>query len=111
MRTTVESQIGGPISLNCELAGTGLAIVLTHGLGGSEASWETTSAALQDAYTVLRWDMRGFGKSDKPPGPTSPSLWAADLSGVLRTLEIPSAVILGYSMGGVVSQHFALDYP
>ena len=93
------------------LSGSGPVIVLTHGLGGSLESWQPTVEALEDSYTVLRWDVRGFGRSDRPHGSVDPKVWAADLDALLGHLDIPSAIIVGISMGGVVAQRFALDFP
>lgn len=106
MRTTV-----GEVQINYLREGDGPAVVLTHGLGGDLESWQPLAEALRDRYTVLRWDVRGFGASDKPPGPVTPSVWAADLAALLDTLGIARAVIAGISLGGVVSQRFALDFP
>ncbi len=99
------------VRLHYEVSGGGPVIVLTHGLGGNLESWQPTAEALEDSYTVLRWDVRGFGRSDRPHGPVDPNAWAADRDALLGHLDIPSAVIVGISMGGVVAQRFALDFP
>ncbi len=101
----------GETTLNCELVGDGPAVVFTHGLGGSLESWRPAAERLRDRYRVLTWDVRGFGASDRNPVGLSPRLWAADLSALLRALEIERAVIAGISMGGVIAQRFALDHP
>lgn len=101
----------GEIALNYELEGRGPTLVLTHGIGGRLEEWDATVAALRDCVTLLRWDVRGFGQSDRPRGPVTPSVWARDLAALLDALAIPRAIILGHSMGGVVAQRFALDYP
>lgn len=101
----------GDVWLNYAVAGEGPAIVLTHGLGGSLDAWESLAARLSDRYRVVTWDVRGFGRSDKPEGPVTPSTWARDLRDLLATIEIDSAVISGISMGGVIAQRFALDFP
>ena len=99
------------IHLNYEREGQGPTLVLTHGIGGRLEDWGDTVAALRDCCTLLRWDVRGFGQSDRPRGPVTPSLWASDLAALLDALNIPRVVISGHSMGGVVAQRFALDYP
>ncbi len=98
-------------TLRYRLAGSGPVVALTHGLGGHLDSWEPTVATLQDRYTVLTWDVRGFGRSAKRPDDLSPETWASDLAGLLDEIGADDAVIAGISMGGVISQRFALDFP
>jgi 3-oxoadipate enol-lactonase len=91
--------------------GQGTDLVLIHGLGGSLRDWDACTPILACHHRVLRWDVRGFGESDKPQGPYSASLFAHDLAGLLQSCGIPQAHVAGISMGGVVAQRFALDYP
>ncbi|MCY3964535.1 MAG: alpha/beta hydrolase [Acidobacteria bacterium] len=93
------------------LAGNGPVVALTHGLGGHLDYWEPTVETLQDRCTVLTWDVRGFGGSERRPGTMAPETWAADLATVLDEIGADAAVIAGFSMGGVISQRFALDFP
>jgi 3-oxoadipate enol-lactonase len=60
---------------------------------------------------VLRWDLRGAGDSDKPPGPYALERFARDLAGLLDHLGEAAAYVVGHSGGGVVAQRFALDFP
>lgn len=99
------------IELHYDVQGSGLPLVLTHGIGGSGDTWAATVAALRDRYRVITWDVRGFGRSSKPPGPYSAELWARDLAGLLDVIGVDRAYILGHSMGGVIAQRFALDFP
>ena len=75
------------ITLNYQLDGTGTPLVLTHGLGDSLHFWDGVAPALAAQHELLRWDVRGFGESDKPPGPYSAELFAADLAALLDALE------------------------
>ena len=99
------------VRLCYQVSGEGPVVVLTHGLGGNLESWQPTAEALQDRFTVLRWDVRGFGRSDRERGPVDPKTWAADLNGVLEHAGVDRAVLVGISLGGVVAQRFALDFP
>jgi len=99
------------LRLNVTESGEGTPLVLTHGLGDDLNFWDESAAELARHHRVIRYDVRGFGRSDKPPGPYSPELFAADLAALLDALAIDRAHIGGISMGGVISQRFALDHP
>ena len=100
------------ITLHYALTGaTGPLVVLTHGLGGHLGFFAPHVEALAARHRVLRWDLRGAGRSEKPPGPYSPELFASDLAALLDSLGERSAYIVGHSGGGVVAQRFALDFP
>ena len=93
------------------LDGSGPLVVFTHGLGSLLEAWEQTVRTVRDHYTVVTWDVRGFGDSDRRPDTMAPETWASDLAAVLDEVGADDAVIGGISMGGVVSQRFALDFP
>ena len=100
------------IRLHYDLTGkTGPLVVLTHGLGGRLDFFAPHVEALTAHHRVLRWDLRGAGRSEKPPGPYAPELFATDLAALLDRLGERSAYIVGHSGGGVVAQRFALDFP
>lgn len=101
----------GDLQLHYDVAGEGSAVVLTHGLGGDLHYWDATVAALTPKHRVVRWDVRGCGESDKPAGPYAPALFADDLARLLDALAIARAHLVGISMGGVISQSFALRHP
>jgi pimeloyl-ACP methyl ester carboxylesterase len=106
MRATI-----GDVELNYEITGSGPAIVMTHGIGGSGADFAAVVPALAGHYRVLTWDVRGFGASSRPLGGYSITQFARDLAGLLDHLGIAQAVIMGTSMGGTISQRFILDFP
>ncbi len=100
------------IQLHYEQAGeTGPLVVLTHGLGGRLDFFAPHVEALAARHRILRWDLRGAGRSEKPPGPYDPALFARDLAALLDALGESSAYVVGHSGGGVVAQRFALDFP
>jgi Predicted hydrolases or acyltransferases (alpha/beta hydrolase superfamily) len=81
--------------------GHGPAVVLLHGLGSCAEDWSLLQApALSQWYRVLMPDLRGHGRSDKPPGPYTVYQMADDIAGFLRALGMDSAHIVGLSLGG-----------
>jgi 3-oxoadipate enol-lactonase len=100
------------IRLHYEVAGdAGSTVVLTHGLGGRLEVWDPHVEALAKHHHVVRWDLRGAGRSATPAGPYAPADFARDLAGLLDHLGISRAHLVGHSGGGVVNQRFALDFP
>lgn len=107
----MDADVDGTL-LHYELTGTsGPLVVLTHGLGGRLEFFAPHVEALERHFRVLRWDLRGAGRSAKPPGPYSAALFAADLAGLLDRVGEARAFVVGHSGGGVVGQRFALDFP
>jgi 3-oxoadipate enol-lactonase len=100
------------IELHYDRAGdTGPLVVLTHGLGGRLEFFDPHVEALAARHRVVRWDLRGAGRSAKPAGPYDPALFARDLALLLDALGERAAYVVGHSGGGVVAQRFALDFP
>lgn len=92
-----------------ESIGNGPCLVLIHGFSLDSGMWDDQIEALCRRYRVIRYDMRGFGRSALP-GEESYSA-AADLKALLDYLEVESAAILGLSLGGGVALDFALMFP
>jgi pimeloyl-ACP methyl ester carboxylesterase len=86
-------------------------IILIHGIGAKKSIWITQIPSLIEKYRVITYDVRGFGKSDRPNEPYTMELWAEDLCGLMDYLNISKSVIGGRSMGGMIAQNFALKYP
>lgn len=81
--------------------GDGRPVVLIHGWPLSGASWSEQVPALTDAgYRVVTYDRRGFGASDKPENGYDYDTLTADLAGLLDTLDLSDATLVGFSMGG-----------
>jgi pimeloyl-ACP methyl ester carboxylesterase len=99
------------ITIEYESRGTGAPLVLIAGLGYDRWMWHRMTPLLVEHYRVITFDSRGVGGSDKPKGPYSAAMLAADTVGLLNALGIESAAVMGHSMGGFVAQALALDYP
>ena len=70
--------------LNWVKEGSGPTIVLSHALGCTLAMWDEVAALLKADYTVLRYDHRGHGKSERPPGPYTMAAFADDAASLIR---------------------------
>jgi pimeloyl-ACP methyl ester carboxylesterase len=91
--------------------GHGEPVLLIMGLGWASALWHRTRPVLAERYRTIALDNRGVGRSDVPPGPYSIALMASDAASVLDAAGIESAHVFGISMGGMIAQEFALQYP
>jgi pimeloyl-ACP methyl ester carboxylesterase len=99
------------IDINYELAGEGDVLVLVHGAGDSLRMWWRQTPEFSKRYRVLTYDIRGFGATGLPDGDVNVDVLAADLRELLRALDVDSAFVLGYSMGGRIALQFALRQP
>ena len=86
-------------------------VLLIMGLACPSQMWYRTRPLLASRYRTLALDNRGVGRSDVPQGPYPIVLMASDAAAVLDAAAIDSAHVLGVSMGGMIAQEFALQYP
>jgi 3-oxoadipate enol-lactonase len=91
--------------------GHGPPLLLIMGLGYSSALWHRSRPILSQKYRTIAFDNRGVGQSDVPPGPYSISSMASDAAAVLDAAGIVRAHVFGISMGGMIAEEFALQYP
>lgn len=91
--------------------GAGDAILLIMGLGYPSQMWYRMRPQLSERHRTLAFDNRGVGRSEMPPGPYSISLMASDALAVLDAAEEQHVHVFGVSMGGMIAQEFALQYP
>ena len=91
----------------------GPAVILVHGLGGSTFSWRETLPALGAAgFRAVALDLPGFGLAEKRfQADYSHGTQADFVAGLMDSLQIEQATLVGHSMGGNVVAHFALAYP
>ena len=86
-------------------------MLLIHGLGSSGRDWEPQISHLTRHFQVITVYLRGHGRSGKPPGPYTMSIFAEDVAGLLEELDACPAHILGISLGGMVAFQLVLDRP
>lgn len=101
----------GDIRTYYETSGEGDPLLLIHGLGSSTRDWEYNQPMLSQHYTVITYDARGHGQSDKPPGPYSIAGFAADARELLEAVADRPTHVAGVSMGGMIGLQLALDAP
>ncbi len=99
------------IDIYYEVTGSGEPLVLISGLGYPLWQWHKMTPFLTEHFQVITFDNRGVGQTDKPAGPYTAQMLAADTAGLLDALDIEKAIIMGHSMGGFVAQAMALDFP
>jgi pimeloyl-ACP methyl ester carboxylesterase len=96
-------------------AGTGPAVVLVHGSGPgvtAYANWRLVMPALAESFHVIAPDMVGFGFSERPTDiQYGLQTWADQVVGVLDSLGLPKASIVGNSFGGAIALRVATQHP
>ena len=102
----------GAVSLFCEEAGSGgTPILLLHELGGSSESWRAMMPLLAADRRVIAVDLRGAGRSEKPPGAFTLTETADDLDALLHTLETDRVDVIGAALGSLVGALLAIRHP
>jgi pimeloyl-ACP methyl ester carboxylesterase len=97
------------VELVYEERGDGPAVLLVHGTGGSV--WEPLPTQLAAAgYRAISYDRRGFGASTHPPIKDL-ARHTSDAVALLEALDVAPALVVGHSMGGVISLDLAVKRP
>jgi pimeloyl-ACP methyl ester carboxylesterase len=109
--TTQYADVNG-IRIAYVVRGSGPPLVLIMGYRLSSLAWPLGFVdALAKRFTVVLFDNRGTGTSDKPTFGYEISNLAKDVGGLLDHLKIACANVLGYSMGGAIAQEFVRQFP
>jgi 3-oxoadipate enol-lactonase len=110
--STSEGQVGTIRVPGGELAyqdrGSGAPVVLLHAAIGDRRGWQLLAPGLARNRRVISYDARGFGGSSRPGRPFA---LADDLARLLDALDLPSAALVGNSMGAATAVDFALAHP
>ncbi len=86
-------------------------VTMSNSLASNLSMWDPQIPALASRYRVLRYDTRGHGQTDAPPGPYSLEELTEDVRALLQALGISQTHFIGLSMGGMIGQMLALKYP
>ena len=94
-----------------EETGSGDPLLLIIGLGGTHKDWFRLVPKLAEKYRVITFDNRGTGETVASDEPFSIAAMASDAKAVLEAAGVRKAHVHGMSMGGMIAQEFALNYP
>jgi haloacetate dehalogenase len=106
----------GPVTLRVRHGGEGPPLVLLHGHPRTHATWHEVAALLAPHHTVVCPDLRGYGRSTKPPtrddhSQSSKRAMAADVRELMHTLGHERFGVVGHDRGSAVAYRLALDAP
>ena len=99
------------INIDYRVDGQGDPLIMIMGFGSAKNNWRFQIGSFKKYYRTITFDNRGVGKSDKPTGPYTIRMMADDTIGLMDHLGINKAHILGVSMGGMIAQELAINYP
>jgi len=106
----MQANVNG-VKLYYKIYGQGEALVLIPGLGAGHTSWFRQLPAFKKHFKVITFDPRSIGRSDRPKQPYGFRALADDVVALMDHLAIERAHIFGQSLGGLVAQEVAIDYP
>lgn len=99
-----------PDGIAVEIAGSGPALLLIHGIGATANAWGPQVDILARSFTVIRPDLRGAGRS-VTSGEISVAAHVSDIVAVLDERGADEADVVGWSYGAIVAQHLAALHP
>lgn len=99
------------IELYYEVHGEGEPLLLIMGLAHNLLSWKKSLPVLAEQFKVIIFDNRGTGRSSRPETPYTIELMTDDAKAVLDAAGVEQAHVYGISMGGMIAQRLAVNYP
>ena len=110
----MRSEIGyadvGDGRLYYEASGEGTPVLFIHGNFGDRRHWDDQFPVFAERHCAIRYDVRGFGKSDMPIE-GRPYSHHEDAAALMRNLGIEKAHVIGLSMGAGIAADFVLEHP
>lgn len=89
----------------------GMPLVFINSLGSDLRIWDRLIPFFAGSFRLIRYDKRGHGLSDCPPGPYTIGDHTGDLAGLLAQLQVTEAIVIGISVGGMIALDYALSFP
>jgi pimeloyl-ACP methyl ester carboxylesterase len=94
-----------------EFKGSGPYLVQIGGAVSAHEGYVTVTPAMTEHFTVIDYDHRGYGQSDRPSQRYTMATWADDLAAILDAIGVEKTNVHGGSMGGFIATLFAARYP
>ena len=101
----------GDLSLYYEESGSGEPVILLPGLGANHMAWANQVGALSPHFRCIAVDNRDAGQSGCASGQYTIGDMSRDVVGLLDALRLPSAHVIGWSLGGAIAQELAIGWP
>lgn len=98
------------INIHYVMGGSGEPLLLIHGFGQNWYMWNRLLPALSEHFTVIAPDLPGLGESDKPDSGYTKKELAKDLHGLMQTLGLKKANVVGHDIGLMVAYAYAAQY-
>ena len=94
-----------------DIYGEGFPVIMVHGLGLNRGMWQWQRDALAAEFRVIEYDLLGHGESARPQGACTMEQMLGQLLELMDSLAISRCALVGFSLGGLIVQAFALAYP
>ena len=107
----ITTQDGAAIHFQLEGNSNKPVLLFSNSLGTNLRSWDAQLEAFGDRYRILRYDSRGHGQSEAPPGPYSIERLGRDVLDLLDSLELEKVSFCGLSKGGMVGMWLGVNAP
>lgn len=101
----------GDCELWYQLVGSGPLLVQIGGAVSAHEGYAAVTPAMTERFTVIEYDHRGYGSSDRPDQRYTMDTWADDLARLLDAIGVERTHVHGGSMGGFIAARFAARYP
>lgn len=90
-----------------EISGSGLPVVLLHGVGLNQSIWAEQVTALKSDFQVITYDLLGHGRSIATDANAPLGDWVDQLNSVVHDLALEKFALVGFSFGGLIAQAYA----
>ncbi len=99
------------VEVSYKVIGQGPALVLVHGIGARQTTWDELVDGLKDSFTCVTYDLRGHGQSPVAATPYTLEDMVSDLEALRQKLGHEAIHVAGHSLGGMIGPAYARAYP